>query len=85
MFEDETIDIACPKCGHMNSILVHEFEENAKTHFVCEGCKAGVRIEAQHFHDRLAEVRRELAELERHAAGGAKPKPARPRKDDFQI
>ncbi|HXW83786.1 MAG TPA: hypothetical protein VEJ86_05240 [Candidatus Binataceae bacterium] len=84
MFEDETLDLACPKCGHMNSILVRDFEENAETHFVCEGCKAGVRIEGKQFHERLGQMRKELAELERKAATGSKPK-ARPRKDDFQI
>ena len=29
MFEDDTVDIACPKCGHKNSLLVREFEESA--------------------------------------------------------
>ena len=47
MFEDETVDVKCPKCGHLNSILIHEIEEHAETHFVCVGCKAGVRLEAK--------------------------------------
>ena len=84
MFEDETVDVACPKCGHLNSILVHEFEENAETHFVCVGCKVGVRIEANEFRQRLNQVRDELAELERDAAREAKKGP-RPKKGDFQI
>ena len=37
-------DVACPKCGHLNSVLLHEFEESAETHFVCVGCKVGVRL-----------------------------------------
>ena len=84
MFEDETVDVACPKCGHLNSILVHEFEESAETHFVCVGCKAGVRIEAKEFRQRLGQVRDELAELERGAARDAM-KGKRPKKDDFEI
>jgi DNA-directed RNA polymerase subunit RPC12/RpoP len=84
MFEDETVDVACPKCGHLNSILVHEFEERAETQFVCVGCKAGVRIEANEFRQRLGQVRDELAELEREAAREAK-KGKRPKKGDFQI
>ena len=84
MFEDETVDVACPKCGHLNSILVHEFEESAETHFVCVGCKVGVHIEAKEFRQRLNQVRDELAELERGAAREAtKGRP--PKKDDFQI
>ena len=83
MFEDETIDIGCPRCGAMNSILVREFEESAETHFTCEGCHAGVKIEGEDFHQRLEAVRNELKNLEREAARGNKPK--RPRKDDFQI
>ncbi len=84
MFEDETVDVACPKCGHLNSILVHEFEESAETHFVCVGCKVGVRIEANEFRQRLKAVGEELAELERDAARESKKGP-RPKKGDFQI
>ena len=84
MFEDETVDVACPKCGHLNSILVHEFEESAETHFVCVGCNVGVRIEAKEFRQRLGQVRDELAELERGAARDAM-KGKRPKKDDFEI
>jgi len=84
MFEDETVDVACPKCGHFNSILVHEFEEHAETHFVCVGCKVGVRIEANEFRQRLSQVREELEGLERDAAREAK-RGKRPKKGDFQI
>jgi len=84
MFEDETVDVACPKCGHLNSILVHEFEESAETHFICVGCNVGVRIEAKEFRQRLGQVRDELAELERGAARDAM-KGKRPKKDDFEI
>ncbi len=85
MFEDETIDVACPKCGHKNSILVREFEENAQTHFVCEKCRARVRIEAAEFKQRLDQVRQEVESLEREAARDARRPSRRPRKGDFQI
>jgi phage FluMu protein Com len=84
MFEDETVDVKCPKCGHLNSILVHEIEEHAETHFVCVGCKAGVRLEAAEFRQHLGKVRDELAELERDAARQSTPR-KRPGKDDFEI
>ena len=84
MFEDETVDVTCPKCGHLNSILVHEVEQSAETHFECVGCKAGVRIEAKEFRERLGQVRDELAELERDAARQAM-KGTRPKKGDFEI
>jgi len=83
MFEDQTVDVACPKCGHLNSVLVRDFEESAESHFVCESCKVGVKIEASEFRRRLQEVSRELEELEREAAREAKPKPQK--KDDYQI
>jgi transposase-like protein len=86
MFEDETIDIACPQCGHKNPVLVREFEGSAEVHFACEGCKAGLRIEADEFRRRLEQVQKEAEELEREAAREAKrAKSKRPRKDDFQI
>jgi DNA-directed RNA polymerase subunit RPC12/RpoP len=85
MFEDETVDIECPKCGHWNAMLVRGFEENAETHFVCVNCKTGVKVEADEFRHRLDQVRKELEELERDAEQKAKPKPKRPGKDDFQI
>jgi Zn finger protein HypA/HybF involved in hydrogenase expression len=82
VFEDETIDIACPKCGHNNPALVREFEGSAEIHLVCEKCKAGLRIEAGEFKHRLEQVAREAEELEREAKRG---KARRSRKDDFQI
>ena len=85
MFEDETVDIACPKCGHLNSVLVRDFEESAETHFVCVSCKVGVKIEANEFRRRLDKVKEELEELERDAARESKRKTKRPRKGDFQI
>jgi phage FluMu protein Com len=83
MFEDETVDIKCPRCGHLNSILVRELESATESHIVCVGCQAAVRVEAREFHDRLGEVRKELEELEREAEHSV-PK-ARPAKDDYQI
>jgi DNA-directed RNA polymerase subunit RPC12/RpoP len=85
MFEDETVDVACPKCGHKNSILVREFEESAETHFVCAKCGVGLRIEAEEFRNRLDQVRKEVEDLEREAARDAKRPAKRPRKGDFQI
>ena len=75
MFEDDTVDIACPKCGHKNSLLVREFEESAETHFVCQNCKVGVKIEANEFRQRLDQVLKEVQDLEREAARelGARP------------
>lgn len=85
MFEDDTVDIACPKCGHKNSILVREFEENARTQFVCKNCQVGVKIEAQEFRQRLDQVLKEVRDLEREAARDSKRPAKRPRKGDFQI
>ena len=85
MFEDETVDVRCPKCGHLNTIQVCEFEVRAEAHFVCEGCKTRVKVEGHEFHDRLARLRQEVEELEREASRESKGKPRRPRKGDFQI
>jgi transcription elongation factor Elf1 len=85
MFEDETVDITCPSCGHRNTIQVRAFEESAEAHIVCESCNAGVRIEAEEFRKRLAQVRKEFEELERKASRNARRKPRQPRKGDFQI
>ena len=49
MFEDETVDITYPKCGHLNSILVREFEAASESHIVCVSCKAAVKVEAHEF------------------------------------
>ena len=63
MFEDETVDVRCPKCEHLNTMLVREFEEREEAHFVCEGCKTGVKVEGREFHDRLARLRQEVEDL----------------------
>jgi phage FluMu protein Com len=83
-FEDQTIDILCPKCSHVNSVAVRDFEEHTESHIVCFSCKAGIKIEAHEFHDRLDDVRKELEELEQEATRESRP-PKRPRKGDFQI
>jgi DNA-directed RNA polymerase subunit RPC12/RpoP len=85
MFEDQTIDVACPKCGHKNPVLVREFEESAETSFVCQTCGAAVKIEAHEFKHRLDELAKEIEDLEREAARDQKRPPKRPRKGDFQI
>jgi transcription elongation factor Elf1 len=85
MFEDETIDIACPQCGHRNSLLVREVETKVESHIVCENCKVGIKIEARGFQERLDEVRKELEEIEREAHNENKKLKSRRVKDDYQI
>ncbi|MBF6561309.1 MAG: hypothetical protein IVW56_13565 [Candidatus Binataceae bacterium] len=85
MFEDESVDVACPQCGQRNSLLVRALEEQAEIHFVCVKCGAGVKLEANEFRARLDAVRAELHDLEREAARGPAAKSRRPRKDDFNI
>jgi len=85
MFDDETVDIACPKCGHKNSILVREFEEKAEAHFPCAGCRVGLKIDSGEFREHLERVKKELEDLEREAAQGTRRTARRARKGDFQI
>jgi hypothetical protein len=85
MFEDETVDIICPKCGHRNSLLVREIEEHSESHIVCASCKVGVKVEAQGFQRRLDQVRKELAEIEREALNEHGEPKVRRSKDDYQI
>ena len=84
MFEDETVDIACPKCGFKNSLLVRELEQSSETHIVCQGCQVGVIVEASEFQHRLHEISDEVEAMQVQAreAGHKSPKP---RKGDFQI
>ncbi len=85
MFEDETVDIACPKCGQKNSILVRDFETSPEAHLTCQSCGVVVKIEAQEFRQRLDLVRKELEEIQLAARRATKRNVRRPRKDDFQI
>ncbi|MGH7923578.1 MAG: hypothetical protein ACREQH_03180 [Candidatus Binatus sp.] len=82
MFEDETIDIACPKCGFQNSLLVRELERKAETHIICQGCHVGVKVEAAEFQQRLNQINDEVEDMEAQARQAKSPKP---RKGDFQI
>ncbi|MGD0117569.1 MAG: hypothetical protein ABSD30_05870 [Candidatus Binatus sp.] len=84
MFEDETVDIACPKCGFKNSLLVRDLEHNSETHIVCEGCKVGVKVEALEFQQRLNQINEEVESMQveaRHAGKKSIPH----RKGNFQI
>lgn len=83
MFEDETVDIACPNCGQKNSILVRDFEASSEARVSCHHCAAIVKVEAEEFRQRLAVVRKELEEIQLEARRADKSR--RPRKDDFQI
>ncbi len=82
MFEDETIDIACPKCGFKNSLLVRELEKTSEAHIVCQGCQVGVKVEAAEFQHRLNEINDEVEAMQAEARQTKGPKP---RKGDFQI
>ena len=82
MFEDETVDIACPKCGFKNSLLVRELEQASETHIVCQGCKVHVKVEASEFQHRLSEINEEVEQMQNEARQAKSPKP---RKGDFQI
>ena len=85
MFEDETVDISCPKCNHRNSLLVREIEARTEAHIVCEKCKVALKVEAREFQLRLDQVRKELEDIQREvASANIKPKPRRS-KDDYQI
>jgi hypothetical protein len=85
MFEDETVDIMCPQCGHRNALLIREIEENSESHIVCASCKVGVKVEAQGFQRRLDQVRKELEEIKREALNENDEPKARRSKDDYQI
>lgn len=82
MFEDETVNIACPKCGFKNTLLVQELEHTSETHIVCQGCHVGVKVEAAEFQHRLSEINDEVEAMELQARQARTPKP---RKGDFQI
>jgi transcription initiation factor TFIIIB Brf1 subunit/transcription initiation factor TFIIB len=82
MFEDETIDIACPKCGFKNSLLVRELEQTSETHIVCRGCKVGVVVEASEFRQRLNQINDEVETMQVQAR---QTRSLKPRKGDFQI
>jgi transcription elongation factor Elf1 len=83
MFEDETVDIACPSCGHKNSILVRDFESSPEARISCHNCGVIVKVEAEEFRQRLALVRKELEAIQVEARRATKSR--RSRKDDFQI
>jgi len=85
MFEDETIDIACPKCGFKNSLLVREFEQTSETHIVCQGCQVGVKVEASEFRQRLNQISDEVESMTLEAQQERRKSQSRPRKGDFQI
>jgi hypothetical protein len=82
MFEDETISIACPQCGFKNSLLVRELEHTAETRIACQGCQAGIKVEASEFQQRLNEIN---DELETMGVEARRKSLNRTRKGDFQI
>jgi len=85
MFEDETIDIACPNCGFKNSLLVRELEQTREAHIVCRGCQVGVKIDASGFQQQLNEISDELETMSLEARHERRKSLIRIRKGDFQI
>jgi len=85
MFEDETIDVACPKCGFKNSLLVREIEQTVETHIVCQGCRVGVKVEASEFRQRLNQISDEVESMTQEARQERTKSQSRLRKGDFQI
>jgi len=85
MFEDETISIACPRCGYRNSLLVREFEQTSETRIACEGCRVGIKVEASEFQQRLNQISNELQTMSLEARQARRKSLNRIRKGDFQI
>jgi phage FluMu protein Com len=85
MFDDETIDLACPKCGFKNSLLIRDFEQTAETHITCQGCRVGIKVEASEFQQRLSQISNELETIGLEVRRAQKKNQYRPRKGDFQI
>jgi transcription elongation factor Elf1 len=85
MFEEETVDIACPSCRHKNSLLVRDFEANAEIRLSCQHCGVSIKVEGDEFRRRLDLVRKELEEIQLEARRATRQHPRRPRKDNFQI
>jgi hypothetical protein len=84
MFEDETIRIACPRCGFKNQFLVREFEGVSEMRVPCEGCKVALKIQAQGFRERLDRIEAEL-EAMRLSTEERRRKTVPSRAIDFQI
>jgi len=84
MFEDETVAIACPNCGHKNALLVKEAETVPEAEVICVHCHQTIKIELEGLHRHLDEVRAELDAIQRDAVA-PKKKPGSSSKDDYQI
>ncbi len=84
MFDDETVSLACPSCGHKNPILIRDAESAALTTFVCGGCRKILKIDLEGFHRHLDHVRAELDKIQNDAAA-AKKRQGPGSSDDYQI
>jgi transposase-like protein len=62
LFEGQTVDVPCPKCGHAEPLSVPQLRNDPR--FTCSGCGTHVQIDASQFREGLEGVETELGNLQ---------------------
>ncbi len=63
MLDDQSIELACPHCGHKIKERIGKLKTNPK--LICGGCHKTIDIKADQMRSEIAKVEKALAEFTR--------------------
>ena len=63
MLDDQSIELACPHCGHKLSQTIGKLETNPK--LTCTKCRGVISIDANQMRSQISKVEKSLADLQR--------------------
>lgn len=63
MLNTQSIELACPHCGHKFSETIGKLKTNPK--LTCTRCKGGINVDANHMRTEIAKVEKALEQLGR--------------------
>lgn len=63
MLNDQSIELACPHCGHKRSETIGKLKTNPK--LTCTRCKGVISIDANQMRAEITKVEQALAKLQR--------------------
>jgi transcription elongation factor Elf1 len=63
LLDDQTIELACPNCGHKFKERIDRLKANPK--LTCAGCATAINIDANQMSAEMAKVEKSLADLKR--------------------
>lgn len=61
MFEDKSVSIPCPKCGHKTDQTIGWLKRH--DHFTCSGCGSSIKLDSNQFRTGISDVENSIRDM----------------------